>query len=35
LAKQMSNRFLSSVNFKLYKAIEDQADIVDNRPFFY
>jgi len=35
LAKQMSSRFLSSVNFKLYKALEDQAEIEDNRPYFY
>ena len=35
LTKQMSNRFLSSVNFKLYKALEDQTEIEDNRHLFY
>ncbi len=35
MAKQFSNRFLSNVNYKLYKSIEDQADITDNRHFFY
>lgn len=35
LAKQLASRFVSSVNFKLYKAIEDQTDITDNRHLFY
>lgn len=35
IAKQMSNRFLSSVNYKLYKSIENQSDITDNRHTFY
>ncbi|NOR88033.1 MAG: hypothetical protein GQ527_10520 [Bacteroidales bacterium] len=34
-AKQAANRFLSSVNFKLYKALEEQTEITDNRHFFY
>lgn len=34
-AEQLSNRFLSSVNYKLYKSIEGEADIVDNRHLFY
>lgn len=35
ISKQMSNRFLSSVNFKLYQALEAHAEIVDNRHLFY
>jgi len=35
LASQFSNRFLSTVNYKLYKSIEDQSDITDNRHLFY
>ncbi len=35
LSDQMSSRFLSSVNFKLYKAMEDQSDIEDNRHLFF
>ncbi|MCK5777016.1 MAG: hypothetical protein KAH25_12605, partial [Bacteroidales bacterium] len=34
-ASQFSNRFLSSVNYNLYKSIEDQSDITDNRHLFY
>jgi len=35
LSAQMSNRFLSSVNFKLYKAMEEQSEIEDNRHLFF
>jgi len=35
LASQFSNRFLSSVNYILYKSIEKQSDIIDNRHQFY
>lgn len=35
LSAQMSSRFLSSVNFKLYKAMEEQSEIVDNRHLFF
>ena len=35
LVKQFSNRFLSSVNYKLYKSIEDKSEITDNRHLFY
>ena len=35
IASQFSNRFLSSVNYILYKSIEEQSDIVDNRHQFY
>ncbi len=34
-AIQMSSRFVSSVNFKLYSALEKQSDITDNRHLFY
>lgn len=35
LTSQLANRFKSNVNFRLYRAIEDQADIEDNRNLFY
>jgi peptidyl-prolyl cis-trans isomerase D len=35
LIDQMNNRFKSAVNFRLYNAIEKQADIEDNRHTFY
>jgi len=35
IVDQMNNRFKSAVNFRLYNAIEKQADIVDNRHSFY
>ena len=35
MMKQFSNRFLSSVNYKLYKSIEEKAEITDNRHLFY
>jgi peptidyl-prolyl cis-trans isomerase D len=35
MVKQMTNRFISSVNFRMYKAIEDEVEIVDNRHIFY
>lgn len=35
LADQMANRFKSNVNFRLYRAIQDETDIEDNRHLFY
>jgi len=35
LSKQFGNRFLSSVNYKLYKSIETETEITDNRHLFY
>jgi hypothetical protein len=35
LDKQMSNRFKSNVNLRLYRAMEEEADIEDNRHLFY
>jgi hypothetical protein len=35
MMKQFSNRFLSSVNYKLYKSIEEKAEITDSRHLFY
>lgn len=35
MVKQMTNRFISAVNFRMYKAIEDEVEIVDNRHLFY
>jgi len=35
LASQLANRFKSNVNFRLYRAIQDETDIEDNRHLFY
>ncbi|OYT15041.1 MAG: hypothetical protein B7C24_15130 [Bacteroidetes bacterium 4572_77] len=35
IATQMSGRFVSTVNFKLYQALEKQEEITDNRHLFY
>lgn len=32
---QLANRFKSNVNFRLYRAIQDETDIEDNRHLFY
>ena len=35
LEKQLANRFKSNVNFRLYRAIQEETDIEDNRHLFY
>lgn len=35
IGQQLANRFKSNVNFRLYRAIQDETDLEDNRHLFY